>query len=322
MVAIVCVCHKGDLELKSAFLIHSVKKYAQGVYKLYVAIPNETLHSKIPGNVFLEFCEKNKVETFFFNNDFLSGKTALDEGDLLSNKVYLWQKDFIEDYIMFLDSDTILFRKVEIGTLIKDVKRIAVKAANKANVQQWKLIYSEVEMKMPDNQILSSVSKEPMPPYFNSGVIFFNHLYLEEITRKWKSYYQYFSNQELHRRIGYPFYHRDQIALALAINSKENDFMLLSDAYNYPVRRKRIRKKNIPIIAHYHHPFAVYFETKIRKEFKEFLKINPEFVSEMGEIWKNLFAMGFIKEKQVSTIEYLKFKKNKTIQWLRNKLHR
>ncbi len=321
MIAVVCVCHKGEMELKTAFLIHTFRKYVDGDYRFYVGIPIANKHVNPPSKQFMDYCKNQHIINFTFNNKFLESIDILNNGDLISNKVYLWQYEFIEKYIIFFDSDILVIRNFNIESIIKGVNRIAVKPANHANVHQWKLIYNETNIEIPVKQIESRVSHKMMLPYFNSGVIIFNIKSYKEITQKWKNYYEFFSDKKIYNKIKYPYYHRDQIALTLAINSKKDKYSLLEDIYNYPVKRM-IMSNDLPIIGHYHHPFAIYFERSIRREFIKFIRKYPEFINNGAEVWKNLFARGLFIEKKTAWIEFFKYKRNYILHNLNKKLRR
>jgi hypothetical protein len=309
MVAILIVCHNGELELKAAFLIYSLNKYLKGKYCIYVGIPEQNQFASSPSPQFFSFCKDHNVETIKFKNTFLSGKALLEEGDLVSNKIFACQIGFHEDFVVYLDTDTALLREFEIEQLVKDTTSIKLKPANRANIRGWDEIYKRVGLQMPVSRLISSIDRVEIPPYFNSGVLVMNRIIMGQLTEKWQYYFTRLSLEKNLKDINYPLFHRDQIALALAIIAEEIEYLLLEENYNFPVRGKKIHRNEIPYIVHYHNPFSVYFENRIKMEFMEFIRLYPGFMDESTFIWNRLFKSSWFDEKKTALLEYLRYSK-------------
>jgi len=321
MVAIVSICHKGDLEIKTAFLIYTLRKYLKGDYNLYVGIPNENSFIQTPSNFFFDFCVANQVEIFFFDNEYLNTIETLKEGDLISNKVYLWSKDFTEDYIIFMDSDTMILRPFNVNELISETPELKIKPVDKSNVSQWEKLYEMVGISYPEKEIISSVDQIKMPPYFNSGIIVFNRSTLPKIVKLWEEYFLLISDKFFMKKIQFPIFHRNQIALVFAMMKNDINFSLLNESFNYPAHIKRINIMKMPYVVHYHWPTVIYFEPLLHIRFKDFLLNNACFLEIVNGTWKKIFSRGMSYKFFIVIIEIRKkllvwynfFKKNKTI---------
>jgi hypothetical protein len=315
MVAVVLVCHNGELELKAAFLIFSLRKYLQGNYQIYLGIPGKNDFVSDPSPYFFSYCSALQVQIFKFRNPYLEDKKKLEEGDLVSNKIFVCCENFKEEYVVFLDTDTVLIREFNIEELVARTNSIKLKPANRANIRHWPGIYKAMGLPMPGKVVVSSIDQVLMPPYFNSGVIVLNREYRAEIIESWRKYFYLLSEEKITKQGRYPLFHRDQIALALAIVAGKLEYTLLEEKYNFPVRGKKIDNRSLPKIVHYHNPYSVYFEEKIKREFKEFSCLYPDFMTVETRLWIDLFRSSYMKEKSVAWIEYLRFNKYRLSQW-------
>jgi hypothetical protein len=319
MLALVIVCHKGDLELKTAFLIHTIRKYLRGNYIIYVGIPDAGRHILQPSQEFITYCEHSGVHIYHFSNTFLNKREHIWKGDLISNKLFALQHTFEEEYVMFLDSDIALLREIETDALIIDALTLKLRPAGRANVSNWRLIYEAAHLPMPGKRIVTSVDQVVMPPYFNSGVIVFRRAVLYKFIESWIYYFKWLTDSYSELKLNYPLFHRDQIALSLAICSCNLEYSILDEAFNYPVRGKKIIKGSPPFMVHYHHGYSVYHERLLYTEFSEFIGLNPLFIDNAGTLWKNLFVKGIVKRKSVAFFESIHYTKYKVKQYLKTK---
>jgi hypothetical protein len=319
MVAVVIVCHKGDLELKTAFLIHTIRKYLTGNFIIYVGIPDEGRHIMPPSLEFVAYCENSGVHIYHFSNIFLNNRECIRKGDLISNKLFALQHTFEEEYVMFLDSDTAFLREINTDELVRDTLALKVRPAGRANVNNWGLIYKSAHLPMPEKRVVTSVDRVKMPPYFNSGVIVFRKEVLNDFIKSWIHYFKWLSDSYEDLKFDFPLFHRDQISLSLAICSCEIEYSILDEALNYPVRGKKINKNSPPFIVHYHHAYSVYYERILNREFLGFIGLNPQFIDTAGILWKNLFAETIIKRKSVALLESMRYTKYKAKQYIKIK---
>lgn len=319
MLAVVTVCHKGDLELKTAFLIHTIRKYLRGDFIIYVGIPDEGKYILPPSQEFRTFCENSAVHMYNFRNSFLNNREENWKGDLISNKLFALQHNFAEEYVMFLDSDIAFLKEINADELVGDTLTLKLRPARRANVRNWKLIYAAVHLPMPDKRVVTSVDRVEMPPYFNSGVIVFQRGVLNDFITSWIHYFIWLSDNYTNLKFEFPLFHRDQISLSLAICACKLEYSILDEAFNYPVRGKKIRKNALPFLVHYHHAYSVYFEKLLKREFSDFIQLYPQFMDSAGILWKNLFAEGFIKQKSIALLEFIRFNKYKGLQYIKAK---
>jgi len=322
MVAIVMVCHKGDLELKTAFLIHTLRKYLKGNFRIYLGIPDEGRYTMPPSFEFLAYCKCFNIHIYNFNNPFLESKEQLLKGDLISNKIYALIHPFEEETVLFLDSDIALLKDIDIAKIVGDTLTLALKPAGHAHVRNWELMYKAANLPMPVKKVLASVGQAEMPPYFNSGVMVFRKDFLGKFMETWVHYFLWLSDMDGKLSTEFPLFHRDQISLSLAICACDADYSILDELYNFPIRGKKIHKKSPPCLVHYHNTYSVYFEKLLEKEFLEFIKLHPFIMDSAGPLWKSLFEGSIIKRKSAVFIEYVRFNKYRLKRFLKTLKYR
>lgn len=313
-VAIVSICHKGELEIKTAFLIYSLRKYLQGTYSLYVGIPEENQFIKQPSDLFKDFCNKNDVEIFDFKNEYLNTIDSLKEGDLISNKLYIWNQVFVEDYIVFMDSDTMILRPFSVYDLVSGTNEIKIKPSDWFNVKQWKELYSLAGIPYPSKKVISSVDRIEMPPYFNSGIIILNRTHIPLVTKHWIEYYLLISDLQIIQKIQFPVFHRNQIALALAMMRCNIDYILLDEIFNFPIRAKKMNPNDLPFIIHYHSSNMICSLPLLYNEFKEFITIHKKLLEIDYGSWGKILSEKIFDKTYI----FIQMKKRIIKNWFEN----
>ncbi|RPJ78446.1 MAG: hypothetical protein EHM20_03880 [Alphaproteobacteria bacterium] len=313
MVAIVCVCHKGEIELKTAFLLHTLKKYLTVPHKIYVAIPENTKHFMPPSALLFQLFEKYNAQPVFFNNSLLGLRNTIIAGDYTSNKIYALEHPFQENDIVFLDSDIAMLRTSAFKDFFQSATKISVKPANRANVISWGKIYAAARQQLPKTQILTSLDKVLLPPYFNSGVIRISSSIRHPFQKAWHEYMAWLWDTKVQQQLRVPPFHRDQVALSLTINKLKLEVTSLAEEYNFPLRGRKINPMQLPILVHYHHPFSICSNKELKNEFIQFLQQTPEIGSLIVQHkhWRNLFASG--KLKRLYSIRLEKFNYHKSL---------
>ena len=312
MIAFVCVCHRGEMELKTAFLLHTLKKYLLVPHKIYVAIPQNIPHFTPPTELMYQFFKKNGVKLIYFMNPLLILRDTVIKGDYTSNKVFALSYPFEEDVIVFLDSDIALLRASDFQVFFQPESDIIVKTANRANVNSWEKIYRAADQQFPSSQIITSLDKTRLSPYFNSGVIGISQVIRSKFQSAWHEYMAWLWDPEISQRLEIPLFHRDQVALSLAINKLNLKVSLLPEEYNFPLRGRKIDPNHIPVMVHYHHPYSICSNDQLQKEFIQFLQQTTEINSliRQHKKWGNLFASNKIKKLYSINLEKIRYQKS------------
>jgi hypothetical protein len=318
--AFVCISHSGDIELKTAFLVYTLKKYVRGDYTINVALPEKSPHHGEPSEESMRYYYQQGIKLYSFQNSVLGNRNELMKGDFNSNKIYALNTHFKEEFILFLDSDTAVLKTFDPNTLAKMNQGLLIKPANRSNISGWKRIYKLAGQTYPSEKIVTSIDKVEIPPYFNAGVIGLNRQIREEFYSVWIKYFNMMREEEDVEKFKIKPFHRDQISLSLAIHDLKLKYSILPEEYNYPLRGKKFKKNEIPIIVHYHRPYTIYSTGLLRKEFNHFLKDHPEFYRLVIHYanWKKFFGTGAVRafiHGLKESLQYRKFMLTKKLQF-------
>ncbi|MBN1597449.1 MAG: hypothetical protein JW894_04100 [Bacteroidales bacterium] len=309
MTAIVVVSHGGEIEIKSAFLVYTLIDQLRGSYKIYIGVPAEEYNLPELSDISRSFYKENNIGFFRFKNPVLEIKNNYSRGELVSNKIYAMMHNFSEENIVFLDSDIAALMSFETDQLVPESKDLKLKPANRANVTDWQNIYKKAGQEYPSESVITGIDKKQLPPYFNSGVIGLKNKTRQDFIEMWAYYFSWLSSIN---ELNYPTFHRDQVALSLAVNKLGNEFELLDEKYNFPVRGKKLSgKEALPAMAHYHKPYTLYHYKVLRRLFNSFLTRNEKFkilINKYPE-WERFFSGIKLRASFYSGIEKLRYKK-------------
>jgi hypothetical protein len=311
MLAFCCVSHQGELEIKTAFLIYTLKKQLKDDFRLYVCIPESNQYLSGPSDLSLKFYNDFNTKLCTFRNPLLERRHELIKGDLISNKIYALSVNFAEDRIVFLDSDIAALNNFDFNSFFPRNHDLIIKPANRANINSWEKIYKMFGQSMPESYITTEIDKKRTPPYFNAGVIGIKNEIKNTFWLIWAKYFEHLWDESIIRKLAIPPFHRDQIALSLAINEMKIKYSLIPEEYNFPFRGKKFNRENLPKLVHYHRPYAIFSSGILKEEFKEFIKVRPEFNKLILKYsnWKNLSGSNFLIARATRLRETLRYKK-------------
>lgn len=320
MIGLVFIAQQGELSLKAAFLLHTLKKYIAGSYHFYVAVPEEDDLFSDQNEWLIQFYRSEGANIITFNNTFLKGKKIRIPGDVVSNKIFALKYNFKEEQVLFLDSDIAAIRPLQIETLSRISDKVSCKPANRNHNIDWEKLYSLFDLDFPKEKVVTSVDRMLIPPYFNSGVMLINSEIRNTLVSKWEKYFDLLSSKELISGKLFPVFHRDQVALSLALQSLGYKVDQLDEHYNFPLRARKIDKSDLPVLIHYHHPVSVYFNQWLYREFMEFTGLRPEFYKETGKYhgWRQLFHSGIFTRTVYAGKAWLSYKKYVINKFLRS----
>jgi hypothetical protein len=243
------ICEEGELELKSLLLAYSLK--LQGIKNLYVLVPDtqmELLHRHT-----IETFQKLNTRIISFRNTFIEHRRKLLPGDKMSNKTHALRKMWSRGNIWFLDSDIICLDSFGFNL---DEYDLAAKPADFAPRADWPWIFRQKGIIPSGKTVHSTVGNEELPPYFNAGVMWLNKHVSEILLNAWEEFFISLSHEEMLESGRFDVFHRDQIALSLAIESLSLNYYEFEESMNFPARR-RMHVDQSTCLAHYHDAYTI-----------------------------------------------------------------
>jgi hypothetical protein len=282
MVAFYLVSEKGDLEIKSVLLVMSLRKiFDNKISSVNILVPNDQLATLSS----LHFLKKLGCRIIPFKNSLIAQAIPKNlSGNRVSNKIF-----FLEDThhqsvrMIFLDSDMLLLRPFDLESLLV-TEHFCAKQADRANVTRWDEIYKLFNLSMPNTTAACTVDGIRIPPYFNAGFISINPLVRAELFEVWKEFFIKLSDpQNLSKSLYQPF-NRDQVSLALAVNTLNIDVNFLPEKFNFPIRSKQLPADTI--FAHYHDPLTIRNNNELLTIYREFYNVNSDFKVLANKYWQ------------------------------------
>jgi hypothetical protein len=241
---IVFICQPGELEAKSLFLAYSLEQFQQGTK--YALVPAH-LYAKLSKHT-VELFTKLNTQVVKFHNPYIRGRRRIKSGDWMSNKFYALQTMSNQKDILFLDSDII---QIKLFPDFSNAYDLSAKPADVLAIVYWDLLFKKVGLPYSERTTRSTVDKKESPPYFNSGVLYLPAHTQADLLNAWKDYFITISDDTYVSTGVFDIFHRDQLALSLAIEKLSLDFLELDEALNFPVRRRNKIDDEV-IFAHYH----------------------------------------------------------------------
>lgn len=303
------VCEPGELEIKSLLLAYSLRETYNRQPRIFVLIPSHQ-QDKISGITYSLY-NSLSVEICSFENPITQGKSKLDRFEPMSNKFFgLKQIDF-QGTIIFLDSDIVSLKALPQEAL--GIK-LAVKPADYSLKAQWQIIYGIAGIPFPQSIVMCTVDSCEGPPYYNTGVIFLNSIFRNNLCSEWENYFRLFSEKPVIDKNLYNSYHCDQLAFALATQKLRINVEELTELFNFPVRSRNFLPDNT-FFAHYHDCFTIARSKNLMNIFSDFTKTHPEVLKlfSISREWKLLANKNFMI---LNLLEFLRESKKKAYRYI------
>jgi len=171
----------------------------------------------------------------------------------IGNKLMCLDVPTSAERVIFVDSDILALSAATEAHVANDFGiGFAAKPADlrtfRADRTTWQAIYQKCGQELPAEEVVSTVSREPMPPYFNAGVVSvparsgFGNIWsncanivksMPEVQKKRRSL--------------------DQIALPVAAAQSAQPINLLAEDWNFPAHLRPL-PRDLPKLCHYHWP--------------------------------------------------------------------
>ncbi|MBA7522253.1 hypothetical protein ES705_14371 [subsurface metagenome] len=311
----VIIFQKGEIELKSLFLVLSLKKFSNCNYEIIGAIPDMYGRIEYPNDLSIKILDKLGVKIEYIKNTFCHDRSVEIIGDKHANKLFALNLPLSSDKIIFLDSDMLCLSNFSHKEYFVNNPFLA-KQVDVANVTRWPAIYDIFNMPLPDHKIPCTVDNKLLPPYFNAGFIALDTKISSDFSNECIEVFKKLSHPEiLSRRLFNPVF-RDQISISIAIQKLKIPIATIDESYNYPIRHKHFFKR-LPILVHYHDPITVFNNKLLYKEFINYINSDSELKGVITNFpnWEKLFAkkriVGEIKKYELSIRKRLNKIKNK-----------
>lgn len=261
------ICQAGELELKAALAIASIRAYHPDGPDLDIvaAIPDTALWGTI------------RPET-----EALLGRLGARLVDIRSpfgtdypigNKLAAVGVPTEAATTLFLDSDILCCRPFDPAVL--QTTDVMAKPSDlntfKASREQWQAVYGLFGLAAPEARVITTVSQETIAPYFNAGVLSvgngveFSEIWIET-TRAIDR-----AALEIQKR---PWL--DQVALPVACARARRAIGCLTEAWNYPVHLRRLPESPLPVFCHYHWPDVIAAEPALTERVCMIIGRHPE----------------------------------------------
>ena len=238
----------GRLEIPSILLAASLAKFLKCNHSIVACIPDYP-GCELPRTECIDFIESLGVSIRYIDN-------YVDRNYPIANKVSCLLPETVVDKMVFMDSDMICIRPFY-GLDRIFTKPFSAKLTDLVDLteREWGEIYSQFGMDRPESVFESTVTKDPMPLVFNSGVIFVDSQV--QFGKTWLEIMQHLDAIEglPGRR---PFL--DQIAIPFVLDQRQIGFDLLPEEYNYPSEIRPLDPLALPYFVHYHDVVHIHAE--------------------------------------------------------------
>jgi len=263
----VFICQQGELEIKALLLAASLKHFLRCDYELIAALPQPATLWGTPSNETLTLLKRWGVKTVEITNQ-------VHDNYPIGNKISCFAIPTTADKLIFLDSDILCLQPFQHDPRFAHASfhaKPADIATYTENLQQWQTLYQLFARDVPELRVVTTVSGEIMPPYFNAGVVAVRPS--EEFFSTWLECCRRIdaAPQIVNKR---PYL--DQIGLSVAVTLLGLDMDCLDDSYNYPAHQKLLNSKKLPLFCHYHYPMMIRREPILYRLVSLLLQKYPE----------------------------------------------
>lgn len=229
------------LEAESLLLAASLQRFLRCEHELIAAVPTHPELWGAPSELAHGIFEELGVRTAPITN-------TIDPAYPTINRIFCLQIPTDADKVVVIDSDMLCMRPFE------DEPRFGIPFNSKpaslrtftTDIGPWRAAYAETDVPMPDMRMPTTVSRQYIPPYFNTGLVAVDRecglgpAWLECCARIMGNP----SVPEVGRWA-------DQIALAVAVEKLGLPYDCLDDRYNFPLRLRPLEEESLPYFCHY-----------------------------------------------------------------------
>ena len=240
----VFVCQAGRLEVDAVMLALSLRYFVTADYEMIAAVPTPGGVWGTPRRGVLEQLDRIGVRVVEIEN-------RVDVDYPTGNKVGCLSIPTDMRTRLFLDSDVMCLAPFDGGHGFE--QQFAAKPADLVtrglDDRAWRAAYATRGLEPPTTRMRTTVSDEPIPPYFNAGVVSITDR--DDFGEVWEAVCRAVDSEPLVQPKR-PWL--DQIALPIAVHELGLETALLTERHNYPAHLRRIEEREPPVFCHYHDP--------------------------------------------------------------------
>ena len=268
------IAHQGQIEIESAILACSLIKYLDGKYVILALIPR--IKNKIlrPSRELLDLFNELKIQTKVINNNYIKFWQQKNLLNFISNKIFTFSTDINTDWLIFLDSDMICIKDINIEPFGES--SIALKPVDLQAQILWRKLYKLCGVPYPKNTTVSTVDQVKNIPYFNSGFIACKQEKVKILYSTWLDIYQFLRKGNVIRKGLFTEFYADQVSLSIALEKTGLSYHVLDEAYNFPLHLKNDAVASNISFVHYHKPEFLIRSEKMRLIIKNLVADFPE----------------------------------------------
>jgi hypothetical protein len=283
-----CIIQPGELEVLAGLLLCSLRHHLKGHSEISVFIPGTQRTIKELTGDTLDLLKKLDIPLLPFRNDYLEKADTFKEGDQFSNKYFPLARFTNGDYILFLDSDMLLLRDLDLSNEINGADFLA-KPVCRMNENRWEQLYALFSLDIPKHRIRGTVDGVEGPPYFNGGLFAIRGKLAGKLFETWLDTFETINRSPIME--DNPF-NREQAALSISVSRLGITYLPLTERHNFPARSKQVGKFDDPYFLHYHDPESLYKNESITKVVRGYFAEYPELskIASRLKNWKIIYG--------------------------------
>jgi hypothetical protein len=272
----VFVCQQGELEAKAMLLAASLRHSLPPGHELVAALPAPASRWGSPSTATLAILRRLSVRMVEIVN-------RVSPDYPIGNKIDCLAVETSCRRIVFLDSDMLLLRAVDLAPLT--AARLAAVPASGAHVtlDEWALFYRACGLPPPSVLTRTLLSGELTPPYFNSGFVSVDAALAPALAEEWSGCAtRLLADAGLPRSVRRRFL--DQVTLPIAAARLGIDILALPPEWNFPSWGMRIGDGTPPAFFHYQRMARLLEENAPRAMFRSLLESQPDLAEAISSI--------------------------------------
>ncbi|MGH8040964.1 MAG: hypothetical protein ACREPN_02845 [Rudaea sp.] len=254
--AFVFVCQAGELEIKALLLAASLRRQLRADHDLIAAVP-------VPAEQWGELSAATRRMLVRLQVHVRPIENPIGADYPIGNKLACLSTVMGGGAAVFLDSDILCLRDVTHAPAADFAAKPADKRTFPGGVDAWQPLYAANGVSVPQLSIETTVSAEPGPPYFNSGVVFTTAPV--RLGAAWIECARTLSSVLTARGQRHWL---DQVALPIAVRMCGLDYGCLEDAWNFPAHLQPLPARP-PVFCHYHWPHVLRADALLLKQVRE-----------------------------------------------------
>jgi hypothetical protein len=267
-ICFVFVCQQGEIEAQAALLATSIRRWLPPETDIVAAIPGPAEHWGAPAADTLALFERLSVRVASIAN-----RVGADYP--IGNKIDCPSVDTKCRRLVFLDSDMLVLRAPDLAALAQPALAAVPASGIHVQPEDWPRFYAACDAPQPSSEMLTLLSGEHTPPYFNAGFIAVDCALGPTLAEQWA-----WCARRLRALSDLPAAIRrrflDQVALPIAAARMGTEIVSLAPEWNFPSWGAEIGAGPLPAFFHYQDMPRLLAETPTRDAFRQLIADAPD----------------------------------------------